>query len=127
MAVFFDILSERMTGCADCETVRRYQRHDPLVLSETKKDNSNDKSNAYKYSFKDASANEVRRSVLRCLLINRAIGLYPQVENELSLSTLPSGKKAVMRAKNKLCEINQCIIPEETYSGMPYLSGSDMK
>jgi hypothetical protein len=45
--------------------------------------------------------------------MNKAIGLYPQVEKELSSSTLPSGKKAVMRARNKLWEINQCMIPEE--------------
>jgi hypothetical protein len=48
----------------------------------------------------------------RHLLIIIAMGLYPQVENELALSCCPSGVSAVMRAKNKLCEMSQCMIPD---------------
>jgi hypothetical protein len=49
------------------------------------------------------------------------------VEKELATSTVPSGKKAVMRAKNKLWEMSQCINPEVVYSGIPYLKGREMK
>ena len=46
-------------------------------------------------------------------LMITAIGLAPQVEKEFLTSTVPSGLRAVMRARNKLWEMSQCRKPEE--------------
>ena len=59
--------------------------------------------------------------------MNRAIGLYPHVEKELSESIFPFGKNAVIRARNRLCETNQCMIADVVYSGMSYFKGREMK
>jgi len=47
--------------------------------------------------------------------------------NDPSTSSPPrSAKKAVTLARNKLCEINQCIPAEAAHMGIPYLSGSEI-
>lgn len=132
MPILF-ILSQNMARRRDGTAISCGHRHGAVVCEESDPEQSNDEDAprddaCVSMLVRPESGEEVlEEGVKMVLLKNIAMGLYPHVENELASSTVPSGKNAVIRARNRLCDTSQCMTPDVAYKGNPYLSGNEMK